>query len=139
MAAASVFAACRCDGKSRLLDDVVPVAQVGESHVENAYRVLDQELGLPTKPMRPKWFVPRLASELSCTDVVRRRAQALAERADAAGDTSGVHPAGFAAACLYKAACEYDRPLTQVDAATAAGVTIETVRAHRETLVAIEL
>ncbi|WP_435118799.1 transcription initiation factor IIB [Halolamina sp. C58] len=137
MAAASVFAVCRCNGHSRLIADVTPVAQVAQSRVENAYTVLNEALGLPTSPMAPPQFVPRLASELGCTDAVQHDATRLAEQAVDAGVTTGVHPAGFAAACLYMAACANDEPLTQADAATAAEVTIETVRAHRDRLLSV--
>lgn len=137
MAAASVFGACRCTGQSRLIADVAPVAQVGQDRVENAYSVLNAELGLPTSPVRPTQFVPRLASTLGCTDAVRRHAEQLAQQAVDAGVTTGVHPAGFAAACLYLAACAHDAPLTQADAAAVAEVTIETVRTHRDTLLSL--
>jgi transcription initiation factor TFIIB len=54
----------------------------------------------------PSMFVPRLASDLDCPDEIRHRARTLAEQAEARGVTTGVHPAGFAAACLYKAGQE---------------------------------
>ncbi|WP_435066188.1 transcription initiation factor IIB [Halobaculum sp. EA56] len=137
MAAASVFGACRCNGQSWLIADVAPTAPVTQDRVENAYRVLNEELGLPTPPVEPTQFVPRLASELGCTNVVRHRAEQIAEQAVDAGVTSGVHPAGFAAACLYLAACANDAPLTQADAAAAAEVTVETVRNHRDRLLSV--
>ncbi|MFW5918309.1 MAG: transcription initiation factor IIB [Haloferacaceae archaeon] len=137
MAAASVFGACRCNGASWLIADVAPMARVTQDRVENAYTVLNEELGLPTPPVRPTQFVPRLAADLGCTDAVRRRAAQLAEQAVDAGVTSGKHPAGFAAACLYMAACAHDAPLTQADAAAAAEVTVETVRSHRDRLLSV--
>jgi transcription initiation factor TFIIB len=48
-------------------------------------------------------FVPRLVSELKCLDEIRQRVRSLAEQAEERSVTTGVHPAGFAAACLYKA------------------------------------
>ncbi|NHX36749.1 MULTISPECIES: transcription initiation factor IIB [Halolamina] len=137
MAAASVFGACRCNGQSWLITDVAPLARVTQERVEGAYRVLNAELGLPTSPVRPSQFVPRLAAELGCTNAVRRQAAQLAEQAVDAGVTTGMHPAGFAAACLYMAACAHDEPLTQADAAAAAEVTMETVRNHRDTLLSV--
>jgi transcription initiation factor TFIIB len=55
------------------------------------------------EPVSPSMFVPRLASDLECPDEIRQRARALAEQTEERGVTKGVHPAGFAAACLYKA------------------------------------
>ena len=134
IAAASVYGACRCNGRSQLLDDIVAVATVGESRITNAYKTLNEELGLPAKPATPTMYIPRLASELDCPDRIRRRARTLAEAAEDAGVTTGVHPAGFAAACLYKAGREAGRWLTQTDIAEVANTSTATVRNHRDTL-----
>ena len=134
IAAASVYGACRCNGLSRLVDDVSEMARVAESRVTNAYKTLNEELGLPAEPVSPSMFVPRLASDLECPDEIRQRARTLAEQAEERGITTGVHPAGFAAACLYKAGREEGRWLTQSEAADVANASKATVRAHRDTL-----
>jgi len=134
IAAASVYGACRCNGLSRLVDDISEMARVAESRVTNAYKTLNEELGLPTEPVSPSMFVPRLASDLECPDGIRQRARTLAEQAEERGVTTGVHPAGFAAACLYKAGREEGRWLTQSEAADVANASKATVRAHRDTL-----
>jgi transcription initiation factor TFIIB len=110
------------------------VARVNQSAVTSAYKALNTDLGLPTKPVTPSEFIPKLASEVECPDSVRQRAQRLATRAKEAGVTTGVHPAGFAAACLYKASCEQGRWFTQTEIAEAADTTATTVRSHRDTL-----
>ena len=134
IAAASVYGACRCNGRSQLLDDIVAVATVGESRITNAYKTLNEELGLPAKPVMPTMYIPRLASKLDCPDRIRRRARTLAEAAEDAGVTTGAHPAGFAAACLYKAGREAGRWLTQTDIAEVTNTSTATVRNHRDTL-----
>jgi transcription initiation factor TFIIB len=134
IAAASVYGACRCNGLSRLVDDVSEVARVADSRVTNAYKTLNEELGPPAEPVSPSTFVPRLASDLECPDEIRQRARTLAEQAEDRGVTTGVHPAGFAAACLYKAGREEGRWLTQSDVAESGDVTSTTVRTHHETL-----
>jgi transcription initiation factor TFIIB len=134
IAAASVYGACRCNGRSQLLDDIVIVPKVGESRVTNAYKTLNEELGLPAKPATPTMYIPRLASDLDCPDRIRRRARTLAEAAEDAGVTMGVHPAGFAAACLYTAGQEAGRWVTQAAAADVANVTTTTIRKHRDGL-----
>jgi transcription initiation factor TFIIB len=48
--------------------------------------------------------------------------------------TTGVHPAGFAAACIYKAGCEHGRRLIKTEVAGAANVSASTLRTHRDTL-----
>ncbi|PAU81573.1 transcription initiation factor IIB [Halorubrum salipaludis] len=134
IAAASVYGACRCNGLSRLVDDVSEMARVAESRVTNAYKTLNEELGLLAEPVSPSMFVPRLASDLECPDEIRQRARALAEQAEEHGVTTGVHPAGFAAACLYKAGQEHGQWVTQSDVAETGNVTPTTVRTHHETL-----
>ena len=67
MAAACVFVgACRCAGTSRLLAEVVELARVDVSRVDNAYGVLNIELGLPAPPTTPTQFVPRIATDVDC-------------------------------------------------------------------------
>ncbi|WP_225336289.1 transcription initiation factor IIB [Halomicrobium urmianum] len=134
IAAASVYGACRCNGLSRLLGEVSEMAHVAESRVTNAYRTLNEELGLPAQPVTPSMYVPRLASDLECPDEIRQRARRLAERAEDLDVTTGVNPAGFAAACLYKAGQEQEEGVTQSDVAESGNVSPTTVRAHRETL-----
>jgi len=65
IAAASVYGACRCNGLSRLVGEVSEMARVVESRVTNAYKTLNEELGLPAKPVSPGKFVPRLAPRTS--------------------------------------------------------------------------
>jgi transcription initiation factor TFIIB len=48
--------------------------------------------------------------------------------------TTGVHSAGFAAACLYRAGQEAGRWLTQTEIAEVANTSTATVRNHRDTL-----
>ncbi|GGL41755.1 transcription initiation factor IIB [Halarchaeum grantii] len=134
MAAASAYAACRCNGRSLPLADVVEAARVGENRVTNTYATLNEELGLPAQPMQPHAYLPRLASDLDVPDRVRRRARALAEHAEDECIAQGASPPGFAAACLYHAAREPEYRLTQTEVADVAGVTTTTVRNHRETL-----
>jgi transcription initiation factor TFIIB len=134
IAAASVYGACRCNGLSRLVDDVSEMARVAEARVTNGYKTLNEELGLPAEPVSPSMFVPRLASDLECPDEIRQRTRTLADQAEERGVTTGVHPAGFAAACLYKAGQEQKQWVTQSDVAETGNVTPTTVRTHHETL-----
>jgi transcription initiation factor TFIIB len=134
MAAASVYGACRCNGRPQTLDDVTDRARVEQSRVTNAYKTLNTELGLPAQPVTLSAFVPRLASELDVPDQIRQRARRLAKASESTGATTGVRPFGFAAACLYKAGREQGRWLTQTEVAEITNVSTVTVRTHRDTL-----
>jgi len=133
IAAASVYGACRCNGRSQLLDNIVG-SRRSESRITNAYKTLNEELGLPAKPATPTMCIARLASDLDCPERIRRRARALVEAAEDTGVTTGVYPAGFAAACLYTAGQELGRWVTQAEAADMANVTATTIRNHRDVL-----
>jgi len=71
------------------------MARIAESRVTDAYKTLNEELGLPTEPVSPSMFVPRLASDLECPDKIRQQARTLAEQAEERGVTTGVHPAEY--------------------------------------------
>jgi transcription initiation factor TFIIB len=130
VAAGSVHAAARCAGLPRSVAEVGAVARVAQSRVRNAYRVLNDELGLPTPPPTPTDFVPRYASELDVTTDVRKRAHDLAARAVEAGIANGRQPSGVAAACLYYASRELGQSRTQAAVADVADVCPVTVRAR---------
>jgi len=137
MTAASVYAACRCAGLPRPLEEITAVAAVPHERVQNAYAVLNRELRLPAMTVSPTGYLPRLASELDISSATRRRAAALARSLIAVGATSGCKPAGIAAACLYQAGLERDERVTQCALAEAAGITPVTLRTrwrHLQTL-----
>lgn len=134
IASACVYGACRCNGLSRTLDDVTDAARVERQRVTNAYKTLNVELGLLAQPVSPRAFVPRVASDLDISDRIRQRARELAAHAEDAGVTTGVHPMGFAAACLYTAAQEHGLLLTQQRIADIANTSPVTLRTHRDVL-----
>jgi transcription initiation factor TFIIB len=134
IAAASVYAACRCNRLPRAIEEIGAYARCDASGLSNAYRTLNSDLGLPTPPPQPTTHVPHLAAELDVDDPIRHRALTLARQAEKAGLTNGVQPSGFAAACLYKAAREHGRWLTQTAVAGVVDTSVQTIRNHRDTL-----
>jgi transcription initiation factor TFIIB len=87
--------------------------------------------------MRPTSFVPRLISELELDHDIRRRANELAECAEGTALTNGCQPSGVAAACVYLAAQEQGALITQSTVASAAEVSVVTLRSRRDELQAI--
>jgi len=130
MAAASVAAACRCAGLPRTFTEVETMAAVSDERVRNAYGVLNRELELPTVPMEPREYVPKLTSELDVSPATRKRAIDLAEQLTSSGVASGCHPMGVAAGCVYQASLEQGERITQADLADMAEVTPVTLRAR---------
>lgn len=133
-AAASVYAACRCAGLPRMLEEFVDVTPCDRGEVKNAYSVLNREIELPAQPVKSREFVPRFAAELDLSGTVRQRALTLVKKAEAAGLVGGATPTGFAGACLYKAACDHGSDVRQQDVALVANVSAATIRTHRETV-----
>ncbi len=87
IAAASVYGACRCNGLSRLVDDVSEMARVAESRVTNAYKTLNEELGLPAEPVSqhvraPSRLGPRVSGRNPTACPNARRAGRGARRHD---------------------------------------------------------
>lgn len=134
IAAGCVYAVCRCTGITRTLDEIVAEAVCSRSRIENAYSVLNTELGLPTPPRQPHEFIAAHASALDVSADTERRARQLARQAENAGLSIGAHPSGFAAGCLAVAATEYGDEIQQSTLAATADVAPVTVRAHRETI-----
>lgn len=77
MAAGSVYAVCRCDGRPQTVDDVAQVARVSVEKVQHGYDVLNRELGLLAPPIKPERFLPQFRSVLDLSQAVERRASAL--------------------------------------------------------------
>ncbi|MFB6142621.1 MAG: transcription initiation factor IIB family protein [Halorientalis sp.] len=133
-AVACVYAVCRTGDIARTLTEVVEPARADREELKCAYDALNRELGLPTGPIDPAEYLPRFASELDLPQRVERRARELVDRAHEEGLVAGRNPSGVAAGCLYTAAREADRDLTQAAAAETAGVTPVTLRGTYQAL-----
>lgn len=128
VAAGSLYAACRCRGYPRTLEEVATVARCQKQQVALGYRVLNVELGLEAPVTGVTEWVPRLASDCDTVDRVRHRAFELARVADQNGISNGRHPAGVAAACLYLAGREFGHHHTQAELADLANISVATLR-----------
>lgn len=127
-AAATVYATCRVGAVSRTLTEVTRAAKATREELDAAYAAMNRELGLPTGPIHPREYLPRFASRLDLSQSVERRARELADEARERGVDTGRNPGGVAAACLYTAAKEQERHLTQQAVADVADVAPVTVR-----------
>lgn len=98
---------------------------------------MNTELEPPTTIPRPQNALPRLATTLEVPDEIRHRALELVTIVEEAGITSGRHPRGFAATCLYRASYEFGYGLSQQDVADGANASTATIRAHRDRLLEV--
>ncbi|MFC5971388.1 transcription initiation factor IIB family protein [Halomarina salina] len=130
MAAACVYATCRCNGLPRSRGEVANQARVARSRVVAAYKTLNQTLPLPAAPVPPAAYVPSVASTVGLSAGTERLGTFIAEQAHERGLSNGKHPAGVAAGALYLAAEERVEGVTQQALAEAADVTALTVRSR---------
>ncbi|WP_432764840.1 hypothetical protein [Halobaculum limi] len=93
------------------------------------------ELGLEVAPPHPRETLARLGSEFGVPPAVRKRAIELLGELNAVKAGTGCNPAGIAAGCLYLTACEFECSLTQREIATAAEISVVTLRARMEDLI----
>ncbi len=126
--AACLYAACRLASISRTVDEITTASQSSREEFQAAYDALNRELGLPIEPTHPREYLPRYADRLELSVGVERRAKELVDRTEAEGIHIGRNPSGIAAACLYTAAKEHGKSLTQREAADVASVTPVTLR-----------
>ncbi|WP_408960635.1 transcription initiation factor IIB [Natrinema sp. 74] len=134
IAAASVYAICRCNGLGRTLDEIGQVANCSRAQLECAYSAMNTELNLPTAVPRPQNVLPRLVTDLGVPNDIQHRALKLAALAEDIGITTGNQPHGFAAACLYRAGQELGCLITQQELAAVANTSTKTIRKHRDAL-----
>lgn len=134
VAAASVYAACRCGNCTRVLAEVADVASCEEQALRNRYRFLNAALELEAKPPLPTEFVPRLATACNVPDRVQHRAVEYATQTVDANLHVGRQPVGLAAASLYLAAEDDGWFLTQTRVADVADVTATTIRTRAREL-----
>ncbi len=134
VAAASVYAACRCGDCTRVFSEVAEVAGCEEQALRRQYQFLNAELGLQAKPPLPTEFVPRLASMCDVPTAIRYQAMEFAKQAVNANLHVGRKPVGLAGACLYLASEHGDWFLTQRSVAEAADVTTMTLRTRSREL-----
>jgi len=135
--AASIYDTCLCNQHPLLLEDAVDAARVESTRVTNAYRTLNRKLELSTPPMSPTSFIPRLISELGLDHDIRRRANEFTERAQRTVLANSCQPSAVTATCVYLAAQEQGALITQSTVASAAEVSVVTLRSPWDELQAI--
>ncbi|ADJ13450.1 transcription initiation factor IIB [Halalkalicoccus jeotgali] len=137
--AATVYAACRVHGVSRIRAEVLEASRASRSELDAAYGAMDRELGLPVGPLDPDEYIPRFGTRLDLSVEVRNRGSELLESAVESELIGGHNPAGVAAACLYTAAKEREADVTQKQAAAVADVSPPTIRVTYQALREAEL
>jgi len=128
VATSALYAACRQEGIPRSLEEVSDVSRVEQKEIGRTYRYVAQELGLKMKPVDPKQYVPRFASDLDLSEEVEAKAKEIIDVTAKKGLLSGKSPTGYAAAAIYAASLLCNEKKTQREVADVAQVTEVTIR-----------
>ena len=137
MAAAAIYATCRCSGFTVSVREVAEKTICSEEQVLRSYRVLNVELGLETPVVQPESLIPKLATKCDVPKHVQHRTLELMTTAIDAGLDNGRSPSGVSAGCLYVAVVEHELLTTQEDIAAAAEVSVVTVRSRYQELIEV--
>ncbi|AEN05756.1 Transcription factor TFIIB cyclin-related protein [halophilic archaeon DL31] len=97
MAAAAVYATCRCAGFAVSVSEVAEVSVCAEAQVKRAYKVLNVELGLETPVVQPESLIPKVATKCGLSSHVQHRAHELAMAA--VDDGAGERPESIRSGC----------------------------------------
>ncbi|WP_435101344.1 transcription initiation factor IIB [Halarchaeum sp. P4] len=128
VATACLYAGCRKEGIPRSLEEVAEVSRVEQKEIGRTYRYVAQELSLEMKPVDPKQFVPRFASDLELSEETIAKSNEIIDTSAEQGLLSGKSPTGFAAAAIYAAGLLCNEKRTQREVADVAQVTEVTIR-----------
>ena len=128
VATSCLYAACRSEQIPRSLEEVSAVSRVERTEIGRAYRYIAGELGLEIEPTDPHQYIPRLCSELGCSDDIEKKANDIIDVTIDQGLLSGRSPVGVAAAAIYGATLLCKGEQTQAEIADIANVSQMTVR-----------
>ena len=128
VATSCLYAACRSEQIPRSLEEVSAVSRVERTEIGRADRYIARELGLEIEPTDPHQYIPRLCSELSCSDEIEEKTNEIIDVADDQELLSGRSPLGIAAAAIYGATLLCKGEQTQAEIADVANVSQMTVR-----------
>lgn len=125
---AILYASCRETGTPRTLKDFAQATSLKKKEIARFFRQLYNVVKIDMPTADPSKFVSRVATNLSLSEKVKRRALALIELAKEKGSITGKYPMGIVAAALYISATMEGENVNQKDLARCAGVTEVTIR-----------
>jgi len=129
--AATLYTAARLNTTPRTLHRIAHVSHASKNRITTAYQALNQQLKLPVPPAKPIEYLPQLTSTVDVPSHVEQHTAEILTTLYDDGRCLDRHPAGVAAAVLYKTAGIHDSPQpTQATLGDAADVSPVTIRNH---------
>ncbi|MBS3175986.1 hypothetical protein J4457_02000 [Candidatus Woesearchaeota archaeon] len=133
--AAAIYLSCRLDGSPKTLKEIANIAKVDKKILGKTYKLMARRLNIQIKPMSPKDFTARFASQLGLDAKTESRALEIIDMALESDLTSGKSPISVAATTLYLSALMHKQRKTQKLVAETADITEATLRARAQELI----
>ncbi len=128
MMTASLYAVCRQEGLTRVLNDMQSVSNVKRKYIARCYRLIFRELDLKMPVQDASSYIPKISHNLNIKEPTKRKAISINEYLKKTLYNVGKDPIGMAASIIYfTCQLEGDRP-TQKEIAKEAGTTEVTIR-----------
>jgi len=128
MVTAAIYLACRDIGVPRTLKEIAAVSNTKRKHIAQCCRLLINELDLKVPMADPMKCIVKIASKAELSEKTTRLAMNMMTEIIKSKISAGKNPMSFAATVLYISSFKAGEKLTQLDIATAAGVTEVTIR-----------
>jgi len=127
VAASSIYVACRINCVPLTLKELARASHTTPWDLGRSYTSILEKMGV--KPPNPNGgrYVLKVASKMRASEDVTRLSQDLEDGAIRAG-LAGRNPMSLAAAAVYSASLAKGEPVTQLDVAEVAGVSVASLR-----------
>lgn len=128
IAAACLYASCRDLNCSRNLNEIAKQFVIQRKELTRAYRILFRELGFTVSVVDPIKSISKIASKISISEKIVRKAIQILDAAQDTGIVSGKNPEIMAATAIYAACVITGELKSQTIIAEAAGTSTVSIR-----------
>ena len=126
--AASIYVASREAGVPRTLAEIASLSNTSYKDLSRVYRLIVLNLDLKVPMVDPVKCVAKIANKIEVSEKTKRNAINYMHNVITRGIAAGKDPMGLAGAVLYLSCIQSDEHRTQLDVASASGVTEVTLR-----------
>ncbi len=126
--AASLYIACRELEVSRTLKDIAAISNIKRKELARMYRLMFFKLDVKIPMVDPLKCIAKISNKINLSEKTKRQAIIIMNDVTKKEISAGKDPMGIAATVLYLSCLKNDEYRSQIDIASAAGVTEVTIR-----------
>ena len=126
--AASLYIACRELEVSRTLKDIAAISNIKRKELARMYRLMFFKLDVKIPMVDPLKCIAKISNKINLSEKTKRQAIIIMSDVTKKEISAGKDPMGIAATVLYLSCLKNDEYRSQIDIASAAGVTEVTIR-----------